>query len=314
MMNISKLTVFPMILASAMCLGMKASAQSQENLVIGTFSRAIDYAPYMVARDQGWFEDVAEQHSRQLDFVEFQSLPAINEAFATQQLDVVFEAEPPAIIGRAAGIDIRIVAPGVSLTQEIVVSSSSDVSQISDLEGATVAVPFGSSSHYGLMTLLERSGLERGDLSVVDMSPQDGEAAFEAGQVQGWAIWPPFVEKQTVAGRGRTLSDAEVFIQSVVVMSGALVDDDPELAQDLVDVVRRAQAWIEQNPEAAMEIVGQTLNMDLQIVEEAWPKHNFQPVLGEAELADIEAKIEFLVTNRFVRGDVQVEELVQLIE
>ncbi len=291
-----------------------AVAQSQKELVIGTFSRAIDYAPFMIAKNKGWFESVAKVHSRTIKFVEFQSLPAINESFATKRLDVAFEAEPPAIIGRAAGIDIRIVSPGVSLTQEIVVPSSSNIRVIEDLLNQTIAVPFGSSSHYGLMKILENKGIERSQMKIVDMTPQDGQSAFVAGQVQGWAIWPPFIEQQEVSGIGRTLSDADVFIQSIVVMSGHFVDSNPELVRDIVITVRKAQDWIVKNPRLSQDIVADALNMDSRVVAKAWPKHNFKPTISQREIRDIEAKIDFLKSNRFIRGSVDIEELIQLIE
>jgi sulfonate transport system substrate-binding protein len=86
-----------------------------EAVHIGTFSIAIDYAPYLVARSKGWFEDVLKPYGMTPDYTTFQTLAPINESFATGRVDVVFEAETPAIIGRAAGIDIRITGISCSL-------------------------------------------------------------------------------------------------------------------------------------------------------------------------------------------------------
>src|SRR5215204_661423 len=70
---------------------------------IGSFFTAIDYAPYLVAKNQRWFEDAFQKAGATVEYTTFQSLAPINESFATNQVDVVFEAEPPAIIGRAGG-------------------------------------------------------------------------------------------------------------------------------------------------------------------------------------------------------------------
>src|SRR3989338_8619216 len=115
--------------------GQGGASQPQEPVRIGTFSRAIDYAPYMVAKNRGWFEEAAVKYGKTVEYTEFQSLPVINEALATKNLDVVFEAEPPAIIGYAAGVDVRIKDVGVSLVQEVVVTKDGGIQAVENLKG-----------------------------------------------------------------------------------------------------------------------------------------------------------------------------------
>lgn len=68
---------------------------------IGTMGDAVDYAPYMVAKSQGWFEEEFKKYGVQkVEYTSFQVLAALNEALATKEVDIVFEAEPPAIIGK----------------------------------------------------------------------------------------------------------------------------------------------------------------------------------------------------------------------
>jgi ABC-type nitrate/sulfonate/bicarbonate transport system substrate-binding protein len=83
------------------------AAAAAAPLKIGSFFIAIDYAPYLIAKSKGMFEKIGGATTVQ--YTTFQSLPPVNEAMATQQVDAVFEAEPPALIGRAAGIDVKIV-------------------------------------------------------------------------------------------------------------------------------------------------------------------------------------------------------------
>ena len=98
-------------------------------------SRAVDYAPYIIAKNKGWFKDIAKKYGKEIDYAEFQSLAAINESFATGNIDIVFEAEAPAIMGKAAGMDIAIKGIEVSLVQEILVHKNSEIKEIKDLKG-----------------------------------------------------------------------------------------------------------------------------------------------------------------------------------
>jgi sulfonate transport system substrate-binding protein len=282
--------------------------QATKVVNIGSFSRAIDYAPYIVAKNNGLFDEVAAKYGVNINYVEFQTLPAINEALATNNLDIVFEAEPPAIIGKAAGIGLSIVSPGVSLVQEIVVPSESDINEVTDLKGKKIAVPSGSSSHYGLNMILKQAGLTGDDVEIIDMNPQDGKAAFVARQIDGWAIWPPFVEQEQYAKTGRVLRGSNVFIQSIAAMRDSFKEENPELAKDLVAAIKESQQWILQNTAEAQKIVADELGIELGVVELAWGKHNFNPTIGVEEIADIQNKADFLFEMGLVKTNVNVDD------
>lgn len=289
------------------------TTQETKTIHIGSFSRAIDYAPYIVAKNKGWFEEVSTKYNAKIEYTEFQTLPTINEALATGNIDMIFEAEPPAIIGKAAGIGISIVSPGVSLVQEIVVPAESTIQKVEDLKGKKIAVPSGSSSHYGLNKILSQAGLGKNDVEIIDMSPQDGKAAFVARQVDGWAIWPPFVEQEEYAKTGRVLRGSNVFIQSIVAMRDQFVSDNPAIARDLIDVIKKSQDWITNNTEEAQSIVAKELGIDIGVVKLAWGKHDFKPVIGEKEIADIQEKANFLFDMGLIKNKVDVaKDLVKL--
>jgi ABC-type nitrate/sulfonate/bicarbonate transport system substrate-binding protein len=116
-------TMLKGVMASVACsatssLGIRY-AVAAEPLKIGSFFVAIDYAPYLIAKSKGMFEKIGGGTAA--NYTMFQSLPPINEALATDQIDAVFEAEPPALIGSAAGISVKIVGLSCSLVQEILV-------------------------------------------------------------------------------------------------------------------------------------------------------------------------------------------------
>lgn len=294
-------------------LTQRQTSPSAKVIRVGSFSRAVDYAPYLVARSKGWFEEVAERYNSTLEYTEFQSLPPINESFAADRLDVNFSAEAPAIVGRAAGIDIRIRGAGVSLIQEILVPQNSTVKIVKDLRGKKIAVAAGSSSHYGVVKILEQNGLAISDVQILDMSPPDAKAAFESGQVDAWAVWPPFVEQEEIAGKGRVLSGGDVFIQSIVVVREKFAKENLQFTKELLGVIKRAQDWIIENEQEAQSIVAQELNLPLAVIERAWPRHNFRPPLGEKEIADMQAKAEFLYELKLIKNKLNVaQELVEL--
>ena len=278
-----------------------------KNINIGSFSVAVDYAPYLVAKSKGWFDEASAKKGYKVTYTTFQSLPPINEALATGKVDLMFEAEPPAIIGEAAGIDLKIVGISCNLVQEILVPSDSKIKQASDLKGKTIAVLAGTSSHYGLLKILGKAGLKPSDIKVVDMVPPDAKNAFETKKVDGWAVWPPFIEQEEISGKGRTLPKGDAVINSIMAVRSKFAQENPEIVKDLVAVLQKSKEWILKNPAEAQQIVSKEINVPLPVVQKAWSDHNWAAKLTPIVTSDIQSKADFLKNNNFIKKAVDVK-------
>lgn len=276
---------------------------------IGTFSTAIDYAPMVVAKSKGWLQEELGPNIK-LEWTTFQTLPAINESFASGKVDVVFEAEVPAIVGRAAGIDVKIVEDGATLREGIIVPINSPAQSFRDLKGKRVAVLAGTAMHYGFLNILKGVGLDKNSVQIVNMIPPDAAAAFSSGQVDAWAVWPPWPEQQVVDKRARFLPGGEAEIQSVVVMRGKFVQDQRELAQKVLKAISKAKQWLAANQEEGISLVAKELNLPPEVVRLAWPKHDWGAKLTGDIIKDLENKAQFLLDEKMIQNRVSAADLV----
>jgi len=288
-------------------LSLPAIAAEVTTVGIGTFSIAIDYSPYLVAKQKGWFDQALAPFHAKPSFTQFETLPAINEALATDRLDVVFEAEPPVIIAKAAGIDVHVTDLGCTLPVDILVPTGSKIRAINDLKGKTVAVLAGTSSQYGVLADASAAGVDGKDIEMVDMAPPEGKAAFESGKVDAWAVWPPWVEQEIVAGRGSTLEGGQATIQSIMAIRGGFEDRNPKMAKAIIGVEEHAKAWVAAHPDEAIAIVAQEAGLDPKVVRLAWPKHHFSVSLTPDVISDIQRKADFLFKRGLVRTRVDVD-------
>ncbi|SFG02118.1 sulfonate transport system substrate-binding protein [Novosphingobium sp. CF614] len=298
--------VAALLLLIAGVVGYETATPQTTTVNLGTFSIAIDYTPYLVAKEKGWFDEALAPHHAKASFTQFETLPAINEALATKRLDVIFEAEPPVIIGKAAGIDVRVTNLGCTLPVDILVPANSPIQSIGGLKGKTIAVLAGTSSQYGVLVDAAAVGVTDKQFTMVDMPPPEGKAAFESGRVDAWAVWPPWVEQEIVAGRGRTLQGGQAMIQSIMAMRGSFKDQHPEMAKAISDVLERAKRWVHDHPAEAIAIVAKQANLDPKVVQMAWPKHRFDVSLTPDVRADIQRKADFLFEKGLVRTRVDV--------
>ncbi|MEL4896868.1 ABC transporter substrate-binding protein [Crocosphaera sp. Alani8] len=306
-------TLFVLVLGISSCgrqNGTPNNNSSIKEVRFGSFSVAVDYGPYLIAKNQGWFEEVLEPKGIEAKYELFQSLPPINESLATDRIDVVFQAAPPAIVGKAAGIGVEIVGISSTLVQEILVSSNSTINSAKDLKGQKIAVLAGSSSHYGLLRILDNAGVKASDVEVIDLTPPDAKNAFQTGQVTAWAVWPPFVEQEEIAGTGRVLPQGDAYINSIMAVRSKFAQENPQLAQELVDVLERSKQWMIDNPDQAQQIVAQELSLSLEVIQRAWPRHDWTAQLTPEVVQDIQAKADFLLNTDFIQNQVNASELV----
>jgi len=286
------------------------AARTNTPIHMGSFSTAIDYAPFLVAQSKGWVQSELGVPTNQIEFTTFQTLPSINEAFAAGKLDVVVTSEIAAIIGRAAGIDIRITGLDATLTEGIVVRSAGPVQVLKDLKGKRVAVLSGSAMHFGLVKLLSGVGIKTSELSLINMVPPDAAAAFASGQIDGWAVWPPWPEQQVVAKAGRFLPDAEAKVQSVVVMRQGFIDQGTA-ARAIMRAIARGKAWLAQNPSDGISLIAQELKLPEDVVRLAWPKHNWGAELSPDITHDMQEKASFLLSEKMIQHAVSVADMVE---
>ena len=103
--------------------------------------------------------------------------------------------------GYSRGVDLQViyVYDNINNAEALVVDDSVTAPQ--DLAGKTIAVPFGSTTHFHMMFALEQFNISPKDLDVLDMSPPDMVAAWERGDINGGFVWDPALGRMKEKGR-----------------------------------------------------------------------------------------------------------------
>lgn len=307
------LVIATLIFNFASCGG-RDSGQQKSSVTIGTFSKAIDYSPFYVAKHFKWFEDSPELKGMSVKYTEFTDRPSISAAFEKGDLDALFAAEPPVIITRAQNNDIRICDISCTLQQEVLVRNELPILSVADLRGKKIAVLQGTSSHYGLLKILRSVNLNPTDVDIRFMGPDEAKVAFETKQIDGWAVWPPFVEQQQVNGRGKVLTGGDAVIQSIMAVPTPLLTKNEAIARGIDNAIQQSKKWITEHPEEAQSIVANELGIDIQVVKTAWGKHKWDARLSDDVIADIQEKANFLAQEHATRIDTPVNVRNDLID
>ncbi|MDE2572942.1 MAG: NrtA/SsuA/CpmA family ABC transporter substrate-binding protein [bacterium] len=191
-------------------------------------------ARYFVAQDAGIFA----KNGLQIQPVKFLAGPPFFSAFESKSIDVGFMGTPPASVGIAQGVPMKIFAienyaPG---SEALVVRPGSGINSLRDLKGKKIAAQRGTSGEYALIQGLKSVGMTLNDVHFVNLDVTALLPAFQRGDIDGGWYWEPWQGELRLAG-GKQLT----------------TDGDVHAAGGIVWVAR--PEWLEQNGEAVQRVL-----------------------------------------------------------
>ena len=202
----------------------------------------------------------------------FTEFPTVVEALKARKLDATFMLAPLAMVLREQGVPIRIVYLGHRDGSTVMVAKSSTATRLLDLKGKTFARPSKYSNQYLVITkLMEDEGMEPGDIEFVDLPPPDMPSALAAGAIDAYFIGEPHAAKAELNGTGRVLYHAKDiwprFVSCVLVVREELINEHPQIVQDLVRGIAESGEWAERNRLAAARLAAPYFRQDQKLLE-----------------------------------------------
>ncbi|WP_436520291.1 taurine ABC transporter substrate-binding protein [Actinoplanes sp. HUAS TT8] len=221
----------------------------------------------LIVKNQGLLEKALPDYK--ITWTKFDSGASINTAFVAKSLDIAAIGSSPVARGLSAPLNIpyqvAFVLDVAGDNEALVARNGSGVTDIASLKGKKVGTPFASTAHYSLLAALNQAGLKESDLTIVDLEPQDIQAAWTRGDLDAAYTWLPSLDELKKTGKvlisSRQLATAGKPTLDLGVVSTAFADAHPEA----VDAWRKAEAQaldvIANDPAAASKAVGAELNL-----------------------------------------------------
>ncbi|BAI74918.1 extracellular solute-binding (plasmid) [Azospirillum sp. B510] len=268
----------------ALALGGACGAQAASGPTSETLLRIADYK----ALDGLSLEASGNARSGyRSQFAEFASGNLIVEAINAGSIDIGSSSEIPPAFGIAAGARLSIVAivkDDVNW-QVVLVPPDSAIRSVADLKGKRVGYVRATTTQYYLARMLGEAGLRFTDIQPISLTPSEGQAAFEQGALDAWAIYGysvPFAIKK----------GARVLITSNGYLSGnylylaspdALADPGKSAAiGDYFLRLRLAFSWRAANLERWAQVhsaaIGVPLETDLEILRKNSRQRDLAPI------------------------------------
>jgi sulfonate transport system substrate-binding protein len=274
----------------------------------------LDYATYnplsLVIKDQGWLEETLGDDVT-VEWVQSAGSNKANEALRAGAIDVGSTAGSAALLARSNGSPIRTI--DIYSQPEwaaLVVPEGSDITDVADLAGRSVAATKGTDPYFFLLQALEEAGVDPADVEVQNLQHADGKAALENGSVDAWAgLDPLMAASQAEAGSTLLYRNVDFNTYGFLNATQDFLDASPDLAQVVVDAYEKARAWTQENPDQVVAILAEVAGIDEAVARTVITERttlDIDPVPGQAQRDVLEVVGPIFVES----GDVSSQDLV----
>jgi sulfonate transport system substrate-binding protein len=254
-------TVTALLLACALCQSARA-----DTLRIG-YQR---YGTLILLKERHTLEQRLASQGWTVQWKLFVAGPQLLEALNAGSLDFGITGETPPIFAQAAGAPIAYVGvePSAPQGEAILVPPASKLQSVAELKGRRVALNKGSNVHYLLVRALEAAGLRWSDIRPVYLSPADAPAAFQAGGIDAWVIWDPYLSSAEATMGARILRDGTGLVpnRQYFIANRGFVAHAPTILQTLLAEIATTDAWGMAHQDAAAQVLADASALPLPVV------------------------------------------------
>ncbi len=209
------------------------------------------YGPWKTQMEKIKKEGLA---GKSVEFVRFTSGTEVITAMASGSIDISLNGSSPSAAGFSRGVDLQVIYVYDNINDAEALVVNDKITGPQDLIGKTIAVPFGSTTHFHMMFALEQFNINPKALRVIDMSPPDMVAAWERGDIDGGFVWDPALGRMKEKGRvlitsGDLSNWGKATFDAMVARKG-FTEKNPEFTCEWIKMVSSADADYRSNSQA----------------------------------------------------------------
>jgi taurine transport system substrate-binding protein len=228
--------------------------------------------PFEYAKVMGTYE---KEMGVKINWRSFDTGTAMSAAMASGDVHLsVSQGVPPFVVATSAGQNLVALDVAVSYSENdncvVQTGLEIDKTNAAELAGKKVAVPLGTAAHYGFLKQMAHFGVDVASLSVVDMAPPDGSAAFAQGSVDMFCGWGGSLRRAKESGNvlltGAEKEELGILVFDLTSAPAAFVAENAALVAKFLKVTADANAmWADESKRAEMlPVIAKDAGMDEQ--------------------------------------------------
>jgi len=228
---------------------------------------------HVTAMEKGWWqEDLAPLGITRVTDYEFGTGAPEMQAMLAGDLDIAYVGAAPFVAAVSSGLDAKIIAAVQTQGSDLVLRTDVPYSTPADLVGKKIATfPPGTIQDTILRSWLEENGVDPASVEIIAMDPGAATTAISAGQVDGVFLPHPSPAVIAAEGTGRTVVKSGEMMKDhaccVLVASGSLIRDHPEIVEQIVKTHIRATEYNLNNTDEAATLYASKTGQNVDTVK-----------------------------------------------
>lgn len=289
----------------------KIGAVGQNNVLSGAIG---------VADKKGFLKEELEKAGYEPEIVGFaQAGPAINEAFASGDIDVAVYGDLPATVAKANGTDTTIFGTYNSKMQMgiFVRKGVDDIKSAKDLPGHKVIVARGTIYHQYFKSVIADANVKESDIDEINTF-SDATSLLASGDADALITETSigyYLEEQ---GYGTLVEDTsaheEWTSQFFAVGRTSFLKENTEAAKAMIKAMLRGQEYVKKNPEEAYKIWSEQSGYSEAVYKKTYAFDTtfdyFSPELNDNTIKKLEKLQTFLLDEKLIQKKVDIKSFV----
>lgn len=282
--------IFAIVMCAAVLLCGSVGCKSVSDRDVFKYVGLKVYDPVYVAKDKGFFDEegldveIVDTVAGGATAVQMVSSGDVQGALLSTMALINARSNGLPVIGVA---DIQSAFEETPL-EEFYVRKDSGIDSIEDLKGKKIAINLVKSSfHYTWLMALENAGMSADDVTFVNLSFDQQQAALERGDVDVIGLMQPYTKQARESESLTMLFDAvdvfgerqfcEIFVNSV------WAENNTDQAEKFVAGIVKAIDWIENNQAEAKEIISKYTGVAVEYIDDYKFQENGKVIEADAE-------------------------------
>ena len=288
------------------------SAEESLDKLTFTYVTAPLNLPSIIEKEKGIFAKTFEDMGIAVEYAELTSGADQTQALASGDVQVLYAVGATSVILSAANdADIKVLNM-YSRSPKAFCMYTQDESLTTPeaLRGKTIAGPVGTNLHELLVSYLATADMTLDDVNYVNMSIPEAKAALDGGSIDvalvaGATAYTAKQQGYHLVADGEGLIDAII----AVAVTDEFYNAHPEIIEKLEEAQDEITNFMEENEEEALQIVADTLELDVAAVEEMVEFYDFSTELTDADKVGFQRTADFMFDNDMIENKLDVNTL-----
>jgi NitT/TauT family transport system substrate-binding protein len=277
MRDIQKILIAVTVVVALLIAGCINQPSGEKTEIRIGYQPSTHQVAHVIAMEKGWWEqDLAPYGVKNVTDYVFPTGAPEMQAMLAGDLDVAYVGAAPVLSAVSTGLDAKIIAGVNTQGSDLVLRTGLNYSGPESLKGLKIATfQEGTIQDTILRDWLTTNNIDpEKDVEILGMGPGDAVTAITAGKVDAVFLPHPSPAIIEASGSGKTVvKSGEMYpghTCCVLVASGQLIRDHPEIVEQIIRTHVRATEFAVQNPDETAAIYAAKTGLDVGVVKESF--------------------------------------------